>query len=97
MTVYIIAQITIEDRVRYADYEAGFMDVFSRYSGKVLSVDEQVEVLEGEWPCTRTVIVEFPSRDDALAWYRSDDYQDLMQHRLAASVGNVSLVAGIPG
>lgn len=97
MAVYIVAQIVIHDRERYANYETGFMDIFSRHAGKLLSVDEQAEVLEGEWPFTRTVIAEFPSRENALAWYRSDDYQDLAQHRFAASVGNLSLLNGLPG
>lgn len=97
MAEYVVAKLTINDRKRYAEYEAGFMDIFSRFAGKMLAVDEQVEVLEGDWPCTRTVIVEFPSREEALAWYRSDDYQALAEHRFAASVGSIALVKGFPG
>ena len=96
MAVYIVAKITINDRERYAEYEAGFMSIFSRYSGQMLAVDDQAEVLEGDWPCTRTVIIEFPSREEALAWYRSDDYQTLAEHRFAASVGSIALIKGMP-
>ena len=53
MAVYLVAQITIHDRERYAQYEAGLMDIFMRFGGRLLCVDEQPEVLEGEWPCTR--------------------------------------------
>ncbi len=97
MAVYIVAKITINDRERYARYEAGFMNIFSQHGGKMLAVDDQVEVLEGDWSCTRTVIAEFPSREEALAWYQSDDYQELAQHRFAASSGHIALVAGLPG
>lgn len=72
------------------------MDIFARHSGKLLSVDEQVEVLEGDWPCTRTVVAEFPSKESALAWYHCEDYQRLAEHRMAASIGNVMLLAGVP-
>lgn len=96
MAVYIVAQITINDRDRYARYEAGFMDIFARHSGRMIAVDEEPELLEGEWPCTRTVIIEFPSRDEAMAWYQSEDYQALAQHRFAASVAHIALVAGLP-
>ncbi len=95
MASYIVARITINDRERYAQYEAGFLEIFAAHAGKLLAVDEDPEVLEGEWPCTRTVIIEFPDRDAALAWYQSDDYQSLAEHRFAASVGDIALLAGI--
>ena len=96
MAVYIVAKITINDRERYGEYEAGFMNIFSQHAGRMLAVDDQAEVLEGDWSCTRTVIAEFPSREEALAWYRSDDYQALAEHRFAASVGNIALIKGLP-
>jgi uncharacterized protein (DUF1330 family) len=71
------------------------MAVFSRYKGKLLSVDEDAQTLEGVWPATRTVLIEFPSQDDALAWYRSDEYQELAKHRFASSDGNVVLIRGV--
>ena len=94
MAHYVVAQITINDRQRYAEYEAGFMDVFTTYKGTVLAVDESPTVLEGEWACTRTVVIQFPSKADALAWYQSDEYQQIAVHRFAASTGNVALIAG---
>lgn len=96
MAVYIVAKITINDRERYARYEAGFMNVFAEYAGRMLAVDDQVEVLEGDWSCVRTVIAEFPSREEALAWYQSDDYQALAAHRIAASEGHIALIKGLP-
>jgi len=96
MAIYLIALIEIHDRQRYAKYEAGFMEIFARYSGRMRAVDERVEVLEGDWPATRTVLVEFPDKDAALAWYRSDEYQQLAEHRYAASVASIALVAGFP-
>ena len=47
MTAYVMAQINIHDRSRYGKYEAGFMDIFAKYQGTLLSVDEAPEVLEG--------------------------------------------------
>ncbi len=94
MSAYLIAQISITDRTAYSAYEDGFMEIFQRFKGKMLAVDEKPDVLEGEWPCTRTVLVEFPSKEEALAWYRSDDYQALAQHRFSASDGNTVMVNG---
>ena len=39
------------------------MEIFSKYGGSVLSVDEAAKVLEGEWNYMRTVLLEFPSED----------------------------------
>ena len=95
MAHYIIAQIDIQDREKYAQYEAGFMDVFTSYKGKLLSVDENVSLLERKWPATRTVLIEFPSKEEALAWYESQEYQSLAKHRFAASSADIVIVSGI--
>ena len=92
MSIYIIAKINIEDRIEYAKYEEGFAEIFSKYKGRLLSVDEAPEILEGSWSCTRTVLIEFPSRDDAMMWYRSDEYQDLAKHRFSASDADIVLI-----
>ena len=62
MSVYAVALIHIHDRDGYRNYEQGFMEIFSRYEGKLLAVDESPTVMEGEWPWTRTVLLEFPTR-----------------------------------
>jgi uncharacterized protein (DUF1330 family) len=94
MPVYLIAQLNIHDRETYAKYGSGFMDIFSRYGGRLLSVDESPKVLEGECRHTRTVLLEFPSEELALSWYHSVEYQDLSRHRRAASSANLVLLKG---
>ena len=88
LSTYLIAQLTIHDREKYADYENGFLEIFAKYNGKLLSVDEEPECLEGSWNFTRSVLLEFPSDEEAKAWYYSDEYQDLVKHRFAASNRN---------
>ena len=95
MPVYLIAQIEITDRDEYSKYEAGFMDIFSKYKGELVAVDEQTRTLEGEWPYTRTVLLRFPEEAEADRWYGSPEYQALVQHRFAASKGNIVLVKGL--
>ena len=94
MTNYLIARIDINDRETYSEYEAGFMEIFSQYDGKILSVDEAPKLIEGQWPVSRTVLIEFPSEDSAMAWYHSEAYQTLAQHRFASSDGNLVLLKG---
>jgi uncharacterized protein (DUF1330 family) len=94
MSHYLIARIDINDREEYSKYEAGFMGIFSQYDGKMLSVDEAPKLIEGEWPISRTVLIEFPSEESAMAWYQSEEYQALAQHRFASSDGNIILLKG---
>lgn len=95
MSHYLIAQLSIHDREEYRKYEAGFMDIFTRFGGKLLAVDEDPRTLEGAWPWMRTVLIEFPDETSALAWFESDDYQALAKHRRAASEGNLVMVKGL--
>ena len=94
-THYLIARIDINDREEYSKYQAGFMEIFSQYDGKMLSVDEAPKLIEGEWPVSRTVLIEFPSKKSAMAWYESEAYQALAQHRFASSDGNIVLLKGL--
>jgi uncharacterized protein (DUF1330 family) len=95
MTVYIIAKFTIHDRSEYDQYESGFAEVFAKFDGKMLSVDEDPLVLSGDWQATRSVIIEFPSKDSALKWMMSDEYQAIAKHRNAGSTVTSILVKGL--
>ncbi len=94
MTVYVIAKLNITDRETYATYGDGFMEIFSQYGGKLLAVDESAEVIEGDWPCNRTVLLEFPDTADMQAWYNSPEYKDLVKHRYASSTAQIALIKG---
>ena len=94
MPVYLVAQLNIHDRETYAKYGSSFMDIFNPYGGKLLSVEEAPEVIEGAWGYTRTVLLEFPSEEQAHAWYRSEDYQAIAQYRRSASTANLVLLRG---
>lgn len=85
MTVYILSRLTIHDRAEYQKYEDKFDEVFSKFDGKLLSVDEEPLVLSGEWEATRSVILEFPSKKSAFAWMQSDEYQEISKDRNAGS------------
>ncbi len=95
MSAYIIAKIHIKDREIYEKYGEGFMPIFEKYQGELLSVDEAPTVLEGSWPETRTVIARFEDREAALKWYKSEEYQELVQYRLQASTADVIITQGI--
>jgi uncharacterized protein (DUF1330 family) len=92
MRCFFIAQITIHDHVKYDKYLAGFDEVFNRFKGEVLAVDDQVTILEGNWPYSRTVVLGFADKSEALNWYHSTGYQKLAKHRWQAATANIVLV-----
>ena len=92
MTVYIIARFKIHDRAGYDRYEENFFEVFEPFGGTMLSVDEEPTILQGDFDFTRSVLIEFPSAEKAMAWMTSPEYQEIAQHRLEASVGNAIMV-----
>jgi uncharacterized protein (DUF1330 family) len=60
----------------------------------VLVVDRQPAVIEGAWPATQTVVLEFQSVEAAHAWYYSDTYQAAAKIRQAAAISNVVILSG---
>ena len=94
MPAYLIGQVTIHDSAEYDKYVAGFMDAFAPFDGRVLVATEDVEVLEGAWPGTRTVVLEFPSMAHAKRGYESPNYQAIAQHRFKAATANLVLAGG---
>ena len=91
---YLLAKLTITDQETYGAYRTGFGNVFQQYGGEILAVSTEPTVLEGEWEATTTVLIRFDSRAEALEWYNSDDYQELIRIRQSASSGDFILMDG---
>jgi uncharacterized protein (DUF1330 family) len=72
----------------------GYDDIFRKYNGEVMAVDDSPVVLEGTWPYTRTVIIRFPSQAETMLWYESTEYQQLIKHRHKASKADIIIVKG---
>ena len=71
MSTYFTALIDIHDPKLYERYLDGFDQVFQKYRGEVIAVEDHPRVLEGEWPAGRTVLIRFPDDEALLEWYRS--------------------------
>ena len=94
MTVYAIAQFRIHDRERYDRYQAKFRDVFVRHQGRALAADEAPQVLEGDNPVHKVVLLEFPDEAAFRAWSDSPEYREISKDREAATDGSVTLIKG---
>lgn len=95
MSVYIIAQLKFTRREHYDRYQARFMDVFSRFRGKLLAADAHPVVLEGEWPRDKVVIMEFPDAAAAREFQDSPEYREISVDRKAGADAIVLSVRGL--
>ena len=98
MPVYMISRMTIHDRAQYDKYEERFMAIFEKFDGTLLSVDEEPQVVAGEWQATRSVLIEFPTKPQLFAWLTSPEYQEIGEFRDAGSTAEAIIVKGLgPG
>jgi uncharacterized protein (DUF1330 family) len=67
---------------------------FAPYKPKPLAVYGATEAIEGEAP-DGTVFLEFPTVEDAKAFYNSPDYQKALPHRINAADYRVFIVQGL--
>ena len=74
MPAYVIYQGEVIDPERYEEYKTKAAENIVAAGGRYLVRGGPVEVLEGDAPAGRTVVLEFPTMQAALDWYRSEEY-----------------------
>jgi uncharacterized protein (DUF1330 family) len=95
MKHYFVAQIKINDPEEYEKYLEHFDEIFSRYNGEYLAIDEAPALLEGKWNYTKSVLIRFNSSKDFEEWYYSEDYQKILKYRLSSSDCDTILLEGL--
>ena len=94
---YIVGQVTVHDPESYTKYSQHVSGTLALHGGKYLVRGGNSTQLEGSEQGDRKVVIEFPSREAALAWYNSPEYQAILPIRKANSEGHIALVDGFEG
>jgi len=94
MPAYLIGSITVKDPAEYEEYRARVPAVIAAHGGRYVVRGGQMEVLEGDWPMSRTVVLEFPDMGSLKAFYVSTDYAPLLAIRKSCAVSNLIVVEG---
>ena len=94
MKAYIIVDVKITDPVRYEDYKKLTPGSLEPFEGKFIVRGGTTEVLEGSWQPGRVVVLEFPSKEKAKAWWSSEEYAPAKALRQSASISQMILVEG---
>ena len=93
---YWIAHNVVHDAEAYEKYRAANAAPLAEYGAKFLVRGGTQELHEGSWN-SRTVVIEFPSYEDALACYHSDGYKAAKALRDDVAEGNLIIVEGYEG
>ena len=97
MSVYVVAQGTIENRALLDEYVQEAVPTVTQHGGRIVAFDETPEMVEGTVDHPRTVILEFPSTATFRTWYDSPEYQAVVQMRLDSAPGTLIVVNGFAG
>ena len=76
------------DPTQYEEYKARVAPNIVAAGGRYVVRGGDATVLEGELPAGRTVVLAFPTRQDALDWYHSEEYTAIKKLREAGPPGN---------
>jgi len=95
VAAYVIYQCEVSDPERYEEYKARAVASVEAAGGRYIVRGGDIEVLEGDPPASRTVVLEFRSMDAAVAWYRSEDYELARTFREGAATARLFVVDGL--
>ena len=95
MAAYIVAQLKVHDPATFQRYRDAVAPLVDRFGGRYRVRGGELDVLEGDWPLPRLVIIEFQSKDAARLFYDSPEYQKILPLRQEAADGTVAIVEGV--
>jgi uncharacterized protein (DUF1330 family) len=95
MAAYIVVQVDVKDPERYADYRTMVPPTLEKFGGRFIIRGGRTETLEGDWAPKRFVIVEFPSVEQAKAWWASREYADAKALRQATAETQMIVAEGL--
>ena len=95
MSAYVIAMFDVTNQENYEKYAVSAPVATAKFGGKAIARGPNVATLEGDFSPSRIVVLEFPTSDDAKAWYDSPEYQEARNFRLGAADFRMLLVDSI--
>lgn len=95
MRYYAVAELDVTDPSWVRDYVANVTGMVERHGGRYLARTGRVENVEGErTPPPVVLIIEWPSKEAADAFYESEEYRPYREARRQGARSELFLVAG---
>jgi uncharacterized protein (DUF1330 family) len=95
MSAYVIVQVDVKDPTRYEDYKKMVPPSLEKFGGRFIVRGGKTHTLEGDWAPKRFVMVEFPSVEQAKAWWDSPEYRAARDLRWATAESQMIIAEGI--
>jgi uncharacterized protein (DUF1330 family) len=91
MPAYWIARGLVNDPVEYKKYADQVPPILAKYGGRPLARGGRFQIMEGTDKFQRFVILEFPTLEQGIACFSSDEYQKAAAFRRGGG-GEVEIV-----
>ena len=95
MPAYMVIRIEVPEPERLKAYQAATPPIVEQYGGRFIARGGSVVTLEGPEESRRVVIIEFPERADAEAFYHSPEYSEARKLREGVAVAEFIAVDGV--
>lgn len=95
MPAYLIARVQVTDWERYRQYTRLTPGAIAKFDGRFIVRGGETLTLEGPQETGRVVVIEFPTFEQAKAFYNSEDYAQARKLREGAATGQFILVDGV--
>lgn len=94
MPAYAVSLVNVTNADQYPEYAKRAGPAVAKHGGRFLARGGAKAIMEGDVPFARVVVVEFPTMEQAKAFYNSPEYQEARSHRLGAADFNMVIVDG---
>ncbi len=92
---YLVAEVTVTDPAAFAAYAQSWAATMAPFGGKIAAPPSgRMQALEGKALPERVIILEFPSYEQALAFWTSPAYREVAAIRHRSAEARIFLIEG---
>lgn len=96
MSAYVVVEIDVLDPQLYEEYRRQAPPTIAAHGGRYVVRGGATDLLEGDAPPKRVVVLEFDSLASARRWWESPEYQALADIRRRAARTRMFAVEALP-
>ncbi len=95
MSAYVIVRVNVHRMEQFREYMKLTPATLEKFGGRFIVRGGETATLEGPEETRRIVVIEFPSLENAKAWYASREYEEAKKVREGAAEASFVAVAGV--
>jgi uncharacterized protein (DUF1330 family) len=95
MAAYMVVDLTVNDPEGFAQYREMVPPTIAAYGGRYLARGGAITPMEGGWDPKRITVLEFPSVEQAKAWWDSPEYAEAKALRMRTAETRMIIVEGL--